>query len=65
VEDLIKYQENLTKAKALGYTDAACMACGNLSTPTSAACKKCIEATPEFTGAVNEFMRLTNTGSGH
>ena len=53
---MMTYEENLNAAKHLGYTDAACMACANLSTPDSNTCKKCISETPAFTEAVAEFM---------
>jgi uncharacterized OB-fold protein len=59
------YEENLKKAEELGYADAACMACANLSTPASAVCKRCMADTPAFSAAVHEFMRLTPSGSGH
>jgi len=58
--NVIAYNENLTKAKALGYSDAACMACGNISTPQSKTCKKCIDSTPAFTKAVEEFISGVN-----
>lgn len=53
------YETNLKKARELGYDDAACMACANRSTPTSAVCKRCIADTPSFSAAVDEFMRIT------
>lgn len=56
------YEANLKKAKSLGYPSAACMACANLSTPTSAVCKRCIVDTPAFSAAVNEFIRMTPEG---
>ena len=60
----MNYEDNLKAAKSLGYKDAACMACGNLSTPTSSACKRCIAETPAFTKAVEDFISAPN-GTKH
>jgi hypothetical protein len=39
-----------------GYTNAFCASCANMSRPDSPTCKRCIEATPAFVAAANDFL---------
>lgn len=49
-------EQKLKRSQKLGYKDAVCLDCYNLSVPTSEICKECLSKTTAFTEAVNNFL---------
>jgi uncharacterized OB-fold protein len=49
-------EQRKQQAKDAGYTHPMCAACGNMSTPSSKECKRCMSATPMFSAAVKDFL---------